>query len=56
MIAGALMTQLNDDMKDALSVKGNGLFVINVESGSRAGVAGLKSGDVILKADKELCR
>ncbi len=54
MIAGALMTQLNDDMKDVLSVKGNGLFVINVESGSRASVAGLRGGDVILKADKEL--
>jgi len=50
-IAGALLTQLNDDLRDALSVKGNGVFVINVDAGSLAGEAGLKSGDVILKAD-----
>ena len=52
-IFGALMTQLNADMRDALSVKGNGVFVINVESASPAGEAGLKSGDVILKAAGE---
>ena len=52
-IVGALLTQLNADMRDALSVKGNGVFVINVESGTPAGVAGLKSGDVILKAAGE---
>ena len=49
-IFGALMTQLNADMRDALSVKGNGVFIINVESASPAGEAGLKSGDVILRA------
>jgi serine protease Do len=53
-IAGALLTQLNDDLRAALSVKGNGVFVINVETGTPAGEAGLKSGDVILKADREL--
>lgn len=52
-IAGALLTQLNDDLRAALSVKGNGVFVINVEAGSLAGDAGLKSGDVILKAGRE---
>jgi hypothetical protein len=52
MIAGALMTQLNNDMKDNFGVKGNGLFVINVQSGSRASAAGLKGGDIILRADK----
>src|SRR5665647_1218065 len=53
VIVGALLTQLNDDLRDALSVKGNGVFVINVETGTPAGESGLKSGDVILKADKE---
>lgn len=52
-IVGALLTQLNDDLRDALSVKGNGVFVINVETGTPAGEAGLKSGDVILRADRE---
>ena len=54
VIAGALLTQLNSDMRDALSVKGNGLLVINVQSGTPAGIAGLRGGDVILKADKML--
>ncbi len=53
-IVGALLTRLNDDMRDALSVKANGLFVIDVQIGTPAGEAGLKSGDVILKADREL--
>ena len=52
-IAGALLTQLNDDLRAALSVKGSGVFVINVQMGTPAGEAGLKSGDVILKADRE---
>lgn len=53
VIEGALMTQLNEDMREALSVKGNGVFVLNVRSDSPAGEAGLKGGDVILKADRQ---
>lgn len=53
VVAGALLTQLNEDMREALSVKGNGVFVINVRTDSPAGVAGLKGGDVILKADRQ---
>jgi serine protease Do len=53
VIAGALMTQLSEDMREAMSVKGNGVFVINVRTDSPAGEAGLKGGDVILKADRQ---
>jgi serine protease Do len=53
VIEGALMTQLSEDMREAMSVKGNGVFVINVRSDSPAGEAGLKGGDVILKADRQ---
>lgn len=53
VVAGALLTQLNEDMRDALSIKGNGVFVINVRTDSPAGEAGLKGGDVILKADRQ---
>lgn len=53
VVAGALLTQLNEDMREALSVKGNGVFVINVRTDSPAGEAGLKGGDVILKADRQ---
>lgn len=53
-IAGAELTRLNDGLRDALRVKGDGLFVINVTLGTPAGEAGLKSGDVIVRADREL--
>ncbi|MDO8501939.1 MAG: PDZ domain-containing protein [Gemmatimonadaceae bacterium] len=52
-IAGAELTQLNADLRDALNLKGDGVFVINVAVGTPAGDAGLKSGDVIVRAAKE---
>jgi serine protease Do len=53
-IAGAELTRLNDGLRDVLKVKGNGLFVINVVLGTPAEAAGLKSGDVIVRAAQEL--
>jgi serine protease Do len=53
-IAGAELTRLNDGLRDVLKVKGDGLFVINVAVGTPAGEAGLKSGDVIVRADRQL--
>lgn len=52
-IVGADMTDLNSDLREALKLKGDGVFVINVVGGSPAGMAGLKSGDVIFEANKE---
>ena len=52
-IVGAELTQLNADLRDALKVKGDGIFVINVAIGTPAGAAGLKSGDVIVEAGNE---
>jgi S1-C subfamily serine protease len=49
--AGAEFTALNDDLCDALGVKPGGVFVTNVMDGSAARMAGLRGGDIILKAD-----
>jgi len=49
--AGAEFTALNDDLRDALGVKPGGVFVTNVMEGSAARTAGLRGGDIILKAD-----
>jgi S1-C subfamily serine protease len=49
--AGAEFTALNEDLSDALGVKPEGVFVMNVIEGSAAKAAGLRGGDVILKAD-----
>jgi S1-C subfamily serine protease len=49
--AGAEFTAMNSDLSDALGVKQEGVFVTNVISGSPAGVAGLRGGDVVLTAD-----
>jgi serine protease Do len=49
--AGAEFTALNPDLSDALGVKSEGVFVTNVVEGSAARAAGLRGGDVIVKAD-----
>jgi serine protease Do len=49
--AGAEFTALNDDLCQALGVKPEGVFVTNVMEGSAARIAGLRGGDIILKAD-----
>jgi S1-C subfamily serine protease len=49
--AGAEFTALNEDLCDALGVKPEGVFVTNVIEGSAARAAGLRGGDVIVKAD-----
>lgn len=53
-VAGAELTQLNDGLRDVLQIRGEGVFVINVAMGTPAGAAGLKSGDVIVRADREM--
>jgi len=55
-VAGAELTQLNDGLRDVLRFKGEGVFVINVAVGTPAGEAGLKSGDVIVRVDREAVR
>jgi serine protease Do len=55
-IAGAELTQLNEGFRNALKVKGDGLLVINVALGSPAEEAGLASGDVIQRAEKQLLK
>jgi len=54
VIAGAELTQLNDGLREALRVKGQGVFVVNVALGTPAGEAGLKSGDVIVRVNRVL--
>jgi S1-C subfamily serine protease len=49
--AGASFTQLNPDLCDVLGVKPEGVFVMNVAEGSAARNAGLRGGDIILRAD-----
>ncbi|MEO8575123.1 MAG: PDZ domain-containing protein [Gemmatimonadales bacterium] len=50
---GAELTQLSDDLRQVLKVRGEGVFVIKVAMGTPAGEAGLKGGDVIVKAANE---
>ena len=49
--AGAEFTVLNADLCEALGVKPEGVFVTNVMEGSAARTAGLRGGDIVLKAD-----
>lgn len=49
--AGAEFTALNEDLCEVLGVKPEGVFVNSVMEGSPARVAGLRGGDVIVKAD-----
>ena len=49
--AGAEFTALNQDLCDALGVKPEGVFVTSVIEGSPARAAGLRGGDVVVKAD-----
>src|SRR2546426_1147100 len=49
--AGAEFTALNEDLSELLGVKPEGAFVTNVMEGSLARTAGLRGGDVILRAD-----
>ena len=49
--AGAEFTRLNQDLRDLLDVNTEGVFVTNVAEGSAARNAGLRGGDIILRAD-----
>jgi Trypsin-like serine proteases, typically periplasmic, contain C-terminal PDZ domain len=49
--AGANFTALNDDLRKALGVTREGMFVNSVAPGSPARVSGLRGGDVVLSAD-----
>ncbi len=49
--AGAEFTALNPDLCEALGVKPEGVFVTSVIEGSPARAAGLRGGDVVVKAD-----
>ena len=49
--AGAEFTPLNSDLCDVLGVKPDGVFVMHVLEGSAARNAGLRGGDIILRAD-----
>jgi S1-C subfamily serine protease len=49
--AGMEFTALNEDIRDLLGVKPEGVFVTNVVDGTPARIAGLKGGDVLLLAN-----
>jgi len=49
--AGAEFTALCDDLAEVLGVKPEGVVVTNVVEGSAARTAGLRGGDVVVKAD-----
>ncbi|HEU4748713.1 MAG TPA: PDZ domain-containing protein [Gemmatimonadaceae bacterium] len=49
--AGMEFTALNEDIRDVLGVKPEGVFVTNVVEGSPARISGLRGGDVLVRAD-----
>lgn len=49
--AGMEFTALNEDIRDLLGVKPEGVFVTSVLEGTPARIAGLKGGDVLLLAN-----
>lgn len=49
--AGMEVTALNEDIRDLLGVKPEGVFVTNVVEGTPARISGLKGGDVLLFAN-----
>lgn len=53
-VAGAELTQLNEGLRELVNVKGDGIFVVNVTVPSIAGDAGLRSGDVIVRVEKQM--
>jgi len=50
-VAGAELTELNPDLGSAIGIKSRGIFVVNVALGTPAKESGLRSGDVIVRAD-----
>lgn len=50
-VAGAELTGLNADLGSAVGISSRGIFVVNVALGTPAKESGLRSGDVIIKAD-----
>lgn len=55
-VAGALVTELNDDLRELLELRMNGVFVVNVALGTPASESGLRSGDVIIIANNGAVR
>ena len=52
-IAGAEVRSLSMDLAKTLGIKPQGLFVVNVSEGSPAKEAGLRDGDVLLRAAEQ---
>ncbi len=50
-VAGAELTGLNSDLGSAIGITSRGIFVVNVALGTPAKESGLRSGDVIIRAD-----
>lgn len=55
-VAGAVVTELNDDLRELLELRTSGVFVVNVAAGTPASESGLRSGDVIIVANKGVVR